>query len=285
MGKVRGFTLVELLVVIAIIALLLSVLIPALSKARAQARKVVCQNGLKQFGIVCRSYSSQFNGYFPPQYYVRVGAAVRPEPSCWDYKLAKYFYAHYKDFIITASCPNLRENGNLETQITKTSNGLNGAVALGYFYLGGIYDTPTYIWPDSGRQLQNLSIFFTDGKFPSSSIKDSDSGRTFLATDCMYVLSSDSDPMGSNLMPLEQNASKCLAMQVGHLTRGGGITEYGYNEATGRWDMYGWRGVPTNELGGSNHLYTDGHVVWKPWQSLIRRTSGLYWAPDEVGRR
>src|SRR5262245_5599691 len=83
-GRNPAFTLIELLVVIAIIAILASMLLPALSKAKEAGRRIACANGIRQLGMAASMYSDDNEGRFP----VRVLGAL---PGAWPTTLHEYY--------------------------------------------------------------------------------------------------------------------------------------------------------------------------------------------------
>lgn len=92
MRKLKGFTLIELLVVIAIIALLLAILMPSLSRVRAQARAVACMSNIKQWSYCWHMYLDESEGKFPS------GAGASGD---WPAMLRPY----YKDRGALTLCP------------------------------------------------------------------------------------------------------------------------------------------------------------------------------------
>jgi len=80
MDRLKAFTLIELLVVIAIIALLISIVMPAINKVKEQARTIICRSNLHQYGLGMRMYLDDNRQRFP--YTMEWLYSARPSGYC-----------------------------------------------------------------------------------------------------------------------------------------------------------------------------------------------------------
>jgi len=269
----KGFTLIELLVVIAIIALLLSVLIPALSRAKIYAQRLQCANNLKQQALGTLLYASDNDNYVP----LSPGA-----PWLWDMTFwATNQLAHYAGF---------DDNQTFFCPANKLKR-YDDARFWQFSWLSGSYPNPVPLRNESGLTTAQLKSYYRVLPYIYMFDRINDNGASVLEQFLMNPREeakwirklSDVANAGGKVMIIDAvisdgtNKNTC---RFDELT-GGGIDELSGGTLRDNSNHFSRQ---RNNVGflpeGSNVSYADGHADWRGFARMnarIQRGPYFWW--------
>ena len=234
--KQAGFTLIELLVVIAIIAILASLLLPALALAKERAKRTRCMSNIRQVGVAAHMYAGDFQDFLPPMSGRGPGGGLATGNWPWDMPTSVVTNMLQRGFVRDILyCPSFaKQNDDALWDFTPNFK------VLGYAF--ATKDSPRVIATNRFEKLRATLIQTAAGDII---IEPTDA--VIIADATLSATANLNNPAANN-----------------------------FTEVRGGWsEIHSSPHLADSIPDGGNMLFMDGHAEWRVFEKMTIRTVGL----------